>query len=81
MNIEFDEIEPSIEPLEIAQDETSVNTTDNNISLTYRSVIYQAHTPQGPVEHQDHLDSVTLTILTPPDSDYFLILYNTNFEC
>ena len=71
MNVESDEIEPFIEPLEIVQDETSMNTKVSYISLTYRSMIYQAPTTQGPAEHQIHLDSITLPILTPSDSDYF----------
>ena len=69
MNVESDKIEPSIEPLEIAQDETSVNTTVSYISLTYRSAIFQTPITQGPTEHQVHLDSITLPILTPSDSD------------
>ena len=69
MNVEFEETEPSIEPLEIAQDETSVNSSVSYISLTDKSMIYQAPTSQGPTEHQIRLDSITLPILTPSDSD------------
>ena len=69
MNVESHEIGLSIEPLEIAQDVTSMNTTISYIFLTDRSVIYQAPTTQGPTKHQIHLDSITLPILTPSDSD------------
>ena len=81
MNVKFEEIEPSIEPVEIAQDEISVSDTINNISLLNRSVTYQAPIAQGPVKLQIHLDTITSPILTPSDSDYFPALYNTNFEC
>ena len=74
MNEESDEIEPFIEPLEITQDETFVNTTVSYISLIDRSVIYQTLTTQGPAEHQIHLDSITLPTLTPSISDYFSTL-------
>ena len=71
MNVESHEIGLSIEPLEIAQDETSVNSSVSYISLTDKSMIYQAPTSQGPTEHQIRLDSITLPILTPSDSDHF----------
>ena len=71
MNVKSDEIELSIEPPEIVQDETSVHTIVSYIYLTNRFVIYQAPITQGPTEHQIHLDSITLPILTPLDSDYF----------
>ena len=65
MNVKFEKIEPSIEPFEIAQDETSANTIVGDIFLLDKSMLHQALAVQALIEHWFFHGAIVPLTFTP----------------
>ena len=61
--------------------EASTSATFDDVSLLDRSMYYQAHAVQTPIEQQMYFDTAQLPSFTSPDTFSFLHFRDTNFGC